>query len=116
MNINPPQGMTKHIANRIYDTLVVHCDAPDTRLDRLQCCAHILQEFGRLEYRFQGSLGFGGKLWMNRDWYVSCYPEDQTPERDTAVTAANAALDELRRRFNYQELCEAPETINPEDA
>jgi hypothetical protein len=39
------------------------------------------------EYRFCGSLGFGGKFHCERDiWRVSCYPEDSTLERRAAGT------------------------------
>lgn len=45
------------------------------------------------EYRFMGSLGFGGKVWSNRGrLYVTCYPEDRTPERQAAIDWANARL------------------------
>jgi hypothetical protein len=45
------------------------------------------------EYRFIGQLGFGGKLWQEHGKYrVSCYPEDETPERLAMLKAANARL------------------------
>ena len=49
------------------------------------------------EWRFQGNLGFGGKLWFEREgWRVSCYPEDETPRRCEAIEKANAVLKGLR--------------------
>ena len=50
---------------------------------------------GSYEFRFQGSLGFGGKIYFNphRGLYVSCYREDETPERNSAIERMNAWLD-----------------------
>lgn len=47
------------------------------------------------EYRFQGSLGFGGKIYFghHRGLYVSCYREDETPDRKSAIGRMNAWLD-----------------------
>lgn len=48
------------------------------------------------EYRFQGSLGFGGKLYREGDrMWVSCYREDETPDRFTVIERTNAALSAL---------------------
>jgi hypothetical protein len=53
------------------------------------------------EWRFQGSLGFGGKLWLERErWRVSCYSEDDTPERVEKIELVNALLEQLRQRFD----------------
>lgn len=50
------------------------------------------------EYRFQGKLGFGGKVWANRDdVYVTCYPEDSTREREAMIAACNRRLEALPR-------------------
>jgi len=49
------------------------------------------------EWRFQGALGFGGKIWhMNGDLYVNCYPEDRNAERDMMVERANARLAKIQ--------------------
>jgi hypothetical protein len=49
------------------------------------------------EYRFQGALGFGGKVWLNNGEfpYVTCYPEDLTDEREAMIRSANEALKKL---------------------
>jgi hypothetical protein len=42
-----------------------------------------------------GALGFGGKIYADqngREWRVSYYPENRTPERDEMVLHANRAL------------------------
>lgn len=45
------------------------------------------------EYRIQGSLGFGGKLYRQggRMW-VDCYTEDATPERMAVIRKVNGLL------------------------
>lgn len=51
-----------------------------------------------VEYRFCGSLGFGGKIWAEGSprvgwtFRVSCYPEDRTPDRDRWIAKANERL------------------------
>jgi len=48
------------------------------------------------EWRFQGKLGFGGKLWNhNGKLYVAYYAEDETPERYEMMQKANKRLAEL---------------------
>lgn len=51
------------------------------------------------EYRFMGSLGFGGKFRNNGNNnnvpYVDCYSEHETPERLKMIDAANARLAEI---------------------
>lgn len=53
------------------------------------------------EWRFQGALGFGGKIYQRRfrgeieNLFVSCYSEDLTPEREAMIKRANKRLAEL---------------------
>lgn len=52
------------------------------------------------EFRLQGDLGFGGKLYITAErWYVACYPEDLTPLRERLIGTVNGALAELRGRL-----------------
>lgn len=53
------------------------------------------------EWRFSGSLGFGGKFWCQSklECAVNCYPEDETPDRLRTIEQANAALKALVRCF-----------------
>lgn len=54
------------------------------------------------EYRFQGNLGFGGKLCVERSLQspsgflarVSCYPEDKTEGRRICIENANKKIRE----------------------
>lgn len=74
----------------VYDILVEECGAPDDRLSRLSFGSN----WPCWEYRFQGKLGFGGKVWGNAGapYYVNCYPEDMTDERRVMIDAANKRL------------------------
>ena len=45
-----------------------------------------------LEYRFQGDLGFGGKIYMEHPPRVSCYKGDETPERLRMIRVTNGTL------------------------
>src|SRR5690349_18705869 len=52
------------------------------------------------EWRFQGVLGGGGKLYLERErWRVGCYKEDDTPERIAMIRSANSVLDVLRQKY-----------------
>jgi hypothetical protein len=60
------------------------------------------------EWRFQGEFGFGGKLWLEHDrWRVSCYREDDTPERIEKIELLNLLLEVLR--LNFGDPLELPE-------
>lgn len=86
--------ITENTANRIYDLLVEICDAPDEQ--RLLFVAYVTREKPRMEWRFSGLLGFGGKVYINRtEIMVRCYPEDETPARREAIDKANKLLAEI---------------------
>ncbi len=55
------------------------------------------QEDDPLEFRFQGHLGFGGKLYFESVPRVACYKEDETPERKRIVDDANEFLTALAK-------------------
>lgn len=84
--------MTEEQANAVYAVLVEYAGASEVQRDEF-VFMHIN---GRCdEYRLRGRLGFGGKFWR-RDWRVSCYREDETPERSETIRATNEALARLR--------------------
>lgn len=77
-------------ANAVYDVLMAHAGARESwRSDFI----HVVTKGGS-EYRFQGSLGFGGK-YRQKTNKVDCYQEDETPERLATIEATNAALAQL---------------------
>ncbi|GAA0719400.1 hypothetical protein Drose_05725 [Dactylosporangium roseum] len=84
--------MTPEQATAVYDILVRHAGARGDGRDEF---VHHLTH-GCTEFRFMGSLGFGGKLYVEPGrWRVDCYPEDSTAAREAAIRVANAALNRL---------------------
>lgn len=82
-------------ANAAFDILVAECDAHEG--DRSQFLHWAERNIDTREYRFMGSLGFGGKFRVGyRTWRVDCYPEDETIQRKDSVVRANRRLATLR--------------------
>lgn len=92
-------------ATEVYDILARYCGAPES--GKADFILHQTSSFVS-EYRFIGSLGFGGKIYRTDArgrWRVSCYREDETPERLEAMIYANDALlrvnrDDRREKFD----------------
>jgi hypothetical protein len=84
--------------DEIFTVLVEECGA------RESLRAEFLHHWPCGEFRFQGALGFGGKIhsrggiiydgvWeWSKKLFVSCYAEDETPERREMILRANARL------------------------
>lgn len=90
--------LTEEQAHRIYDVLQECAGASASHDDRMSFVYEYTSSAPTTEWRFQGSLGFGGKFRYfppNRPWYVDCYPEDLTPERKGVLEKTNARLQEL---------------------
>lgn len=103
----------RELAGRIHDLLVEKVGARDDADDRSDFAYWLADRDDRQggrgnEYRFMGRLGFGGKFWWQiphnlpgrkplGQWYVTCYPEDSTPERERMIDATNEALYDLYR-------------------
>lgn len=70
------------------------------------------------EFRFGGSLGFGGKVWCDHGRvYVTCYPEDETPERLDIISTANVLLERIMDAMTKTCLtCEGSGKVKNEDA
>lgn len=88
----------------VYDVLVKYAGAKDDEYDKktfVQAAVDWDYKYS-FEYRFIGSLGFGGKIRLPlfRYPHVTCYPEDETPERRSAIEKTNA---ELKRLIEEQE-------------
>lgn len=91
MNMEP-----KAIFSRAFDILVEHAGVRDYRDWQRETFVRDFAEDTTTEWRFQGLLGFGGKFWRNDGrYYISCYPEDRTAERDAIVEKVNELLKEL---------------------
>lgn len=93
------EPLTELEAWHVYTALMAECGAPEGWRDLFifnQTAEHVS------EWRFIGALGFGGKFWRTRGtrpdgtwgekWYVSQYPENETPETLEMIQAANAKL------------------------
>lgn len=86
----------QEIFNKAFDILVEHAGAVDGDWQRESFVRSYTTEPLTTEWRFQGTLGFGGKFWRNGGhYYVTYYPEDRTAEREEAVKKVNALLREL---------------------
>ena len=85
-----PVVLDEATANAVWDVLAAECGAGELwRQDFVLRAAGA----GLTEYRFMGSLGFGGKLYAERGGFrVGCYPEDETPQRLAAMERANRLL------------------------
>lgn len=92
------QGIYDEAAlGRFYDLLIETAGASRLHYDRrsfIQCALNWNYHF-TFEYRFEGLLGFGGKIWLPLDKapYVSCYREDDSPERLKIIEKTNALLE-----------------------
>lgn len=90
--------MTPEQANAVYEVLVRHAGAREDGRDEF--VFHLAR--GCEEFRFMGSLGFGGKLYVEpRRWRVGAYPEDiaRWPAMAETIRVTNVALDGLRASF-----------------
>ena len=91
------QPITEEAANRIYDALIEHAGAyrvPENECDLSRdSFVSYAAEGSWTEFRFQGALAFGGKVWNNAGrWYVNCYPEDRNETRKAIIEKTNSAL------------------------
>jgi hypothetical protein len=91
------------LANKVYDVLVEEAGATE---EGSTGRTMFLNSWPITEYRFCGALGGGGKIryqngWPNlrtqrrERWYVTCYSEDETPERREIIERTNKRLAEL---------------------
>ncbi len=84
---------------KVYDILVESAGARDDAYDK-RTFVHSALEWDynfNFEYRFMGSLGGGGKIWLplDGDPYVNCYRENETPERKSMMEETNRKLSAL---------------------
>lgn len=82
------------VARKVWVILQEECGAPTDYDSAMAFVA--LQDEGTppYEYRFQGALGFGGKLWneAHNGLSVDCYDEGLTAERRVMIAKANLRL------------------------
>lgn len=77
----------------LYQILIEHAGAPASGVASF-ITAQLQGEQPCPEYRFQGTLGFGGKLYYDRarGFTATCYSEDLTEERKGILAATNRVL------------------------
>jgi hypothetical protein len=103
----PPNGGMEILFGKVWNVLVRHAGASsseDARADFVQNHVHAvsiattwwIQE----EWRFMGSLGWGGKLYCEPESFrVGCYLEDRTSHRDAVCKSTNEVLKPLYIEF-----------------
>ena len=82
---------------KVYDVLEADGARRDDRLSFVRWCFVQLNEnqCTHGEWRFMGSLGYGGKYWIATNT-VRCYREDETPARIQSVSTINQKLKEIQ--------------------
>jgi hypothetical protein len=91
-----PGIYSEEILGKMYDILIEHAGARQDNYDRnsfVRCALNWDYRF-TFEYRFMGRLGGGGKIWLplHRNPYISCYSEDETPDRKGMMDETNKKL------------------------
>ena len=87
--------------HKVFDLLVSIGGAIESMRDDF-IFHHATSETPCDEYRFQGSLGFGGKYWLKTN-RVNCYREDESPERVAIIKQLNDELAKLVDRTTWKE-------------
>lgn len=97
MGVYNTKPLIEDQAKSAYQILVEECGAQST--DPLGFIIEFTSEEPCTEWRFQGSLGFGGKF-RYPHMSVDCYQEDETPERLNSIDVANKRLADLKSSFS----------------
>jgi hypothetical protein len=99
----------------VYDLLVKEVGAIDRPDQKTGFVGSFTESrYDHHEWRFGGRLGFGGKFWrspyrLGCPFYVNCYQEDSTPEREGVVARANEAISALFFKHRLKERSLEPE-------
>lgn len=104
------------IARRVFDILVEHAGASESLWEQFAVYLTSDEPSGH-EFRFQGDLGFSGKMIFQRrtfgpNLFVTYEPTDGTPEREEILKITNRALsgmDYLIKVTEERELTEEDE-------
>lgn len=91
----------KEFYEEVWDILVEYAGASEKINDKDSFVyASIQIEHPYHEYRFCGNLGFGGKFWRTSgQFYISCYPEDETVSSLETISKVNKTLRELAEKY-----------------
>ena len=96
------------IAHLIYDVLVRECNASEYWREDFVLSVSGERGHPCTEYRFCGSLGFGGKFRTER-WTVDYYQEDDSTKRTKIAKRTNEALAALRSVLDAEVVAQAVE-------
>jgi hypothetical protein len=90
----------KAFYEEVWDLLVREAGASKREQDRQNFVYDYCQvEYPVTEYRFMGKIGFGGKFWRNAgEFYISCYREEETPEKTALIRKVNEGIKELVKK------------------
>jgi len=75
----------EQLLHRVWSVLVEHAGAKESMRDEFL-------NVHDYEFRFQGVLGFGGKVYGKHVLHIDCYTEDYTPERLAIIERVNIIL------------------------
>ena len=95
-----PRSLTPAEAGTIYDVLTELAGAVDDKWEKHSFVAYVSKANSSqifVEWRFCGSLGFGGKLYFDgyRIPRIGCYREHETPARLATIAQVNACFAEM---------------------
>jgi hypothetical protein len=93
--------LEEYLRRAYNEVLVPVCEAAGDAEDSGFLHDLLDDEYPATQWRFQGCLGFGGKVFFRSDLVlnVDCYREDRNSERDRVIELANTALLKLRSEF-----------------
>lgn len=95
----------------VYRILIEECGAYDSESEHSNFTYQMAKN-NVVEYRFQGKLGFGGKLWNNDRAdgrcriYVNYYKEDETEERNKIEKKTNERLEKFFKWYTTRPMYE----------
>ena len=95
------QSMTEHQARAVCAVLATEAGASTAPADLDSFVMEVTGANPTNQWRFCGSLGFGGKFWFPR-MTVGCYPEDETPARLATIQSTKSKLAALREDWSAE--------------
>ena len=101
--------------HKLYDILQEHADAHDSWRDNFvySFTTDLDTPMRCNEYRFQGSIGFGGKLYRDRYFgdergvgvhRVGCYSEEESADNLAKIDKANEAIRGLEETYKKENM------------
>jgi hypothetical protein len=93
------ENMSPEKANQVYDLLISKVGADEA--DRTAFAHEFKKTFHTKEWRYQSSMGFGGKFRTNENGvYIDCYQENESPEINLLIRQINRTLAAMNIKLN----------------